>query len=85
MKLCGDDGEIIEQWTDATALVVIEPGKTIIAHIPQRENKRLIPEQSQIAMAMIEFLRDRRNIDWLLHRYPQEQVHLHKNPHHRHN
>lgn len=85
MKLVDDDGTVLETYADDTAFVVIEPGKQIVVSTLEREHKKLVPEQTRIAMAVSDFLSDQRNIQWLLSRYPQEHFHMQKNTKHRHN
>lgn len=73
MRLVEDDGEVIDQLTDDTALIVLYPNRELGLIVQKMAGDTVVPEHIQLAAALLVFLKDRDNVREVLRHLPRKR------------
>lgn len=73
MKIVDDDGELIDELPDNSALVILYPDKTTGAVLPKMMGDVLVPEHIQLGAALLIFLREKDNVREVMRYLPRKR------------
>lgn len=73
MKIVEDDGEVIEELPDDSALIILYPDKMTGAVMPKMAGDAQVPEHIQLGAALLMFMKEAQNIKEVMRYLPRKK------------
>lgn len=73
MKIVDDDGDLIDDVPDGSAVIIVYPDKSLGALLPKIAGDVEVPANIQLGAALLVFLRDKDNVREVMRHLPRKR------------